>query len=455
MRFLRSSVSGAAATILPAVLACAGLTAGNGGPARAASVPAAAPAAEETTEGTVAQADARLSQITARSGAAFTLTADFSLTSYANALAQRIGANSVAHVLSTANRSATSCTDSERTAQPQFYDRTDIPLDPSQIITSSDRFCWNAEDGSATWWFPQGITGSSEADDDHLWGDNRVMMVAWHYNATNAGTTYDKGARISVVDRATGKYRHVLLVEPTKTATPNYKAVGIHAGGIVWAGNYLYVTDTAVGIRVFDVRRFLWVDAANGNQVGLHGSVYKGYGYSYVLPQIGVYRQGTVQSPCAPATSSLCFGSLTLDRSTTPDTLVVGEYRSSVDTENLNVAGGRVVRYPVDASTRQLVLTSGKAVPADAVTIPKSNVQGVQTWGATYYLGRSSASKHSFIFSGVRDAAMSTWSWAVGGEDLYHEHSGTGSGITAGKIWTATEHPGRRIVFAVPLSEMS
>ncbi|MFC6021104.1 hypothetical protein ACFP2T_33640 [Plantactinospora solaniradicis] len=412
---------------------------------------------------TASAADVRLSQVTARSGAAFALTPDFSLTSYANALANRIGADNVAAVLDTANRSVTSCNSSQLLARPEHYARTDIPLAPEQIISSSDRFCWNAEDSSATHWLPQGITGSSDADDDHLWGDDRVMIVASHYSATIAGTSYDKGARLSMVDRATGRYRQVLLVEPTRTSTPNYRSAGIHAGGITWLGNYLYVTDTAVGIRVFDMRNFLWVDAADGQLVGLHGGVYKGHGYSYVLPQVGIYRQTEVQSSCVPATSSFCFSSLTLDRSTTPDTLVAGEYRNNVDTANLNVVGGRVLRYPVDSSTRQLTLSGGKAVPADAVTIPKSNIQGVQTWDGVYYLGRSSADKHSFLFTGPTNTTMATWSWGIGGEDLYHEHSGTGSGIGAGRIWTATEHyvdPNgsvidKRVVFAVPLAETS
>ncbi|WP_416901837.1 hypothetical protein [Micromonospora echinospora] len=412
----------------------------------------------------VAADDPRLTQVTTRDAAAFTLTPDFSLTGYADALAGTIGADNVATVLETANRQTNSCNSSQLAAQPQYYDRTDIPLAPQDIISSSDRFCWNTEDSTTRHWLPQGVTGSSDADDDHLWGTHQVMVVAWHYSATTAGTSYDKGARISVVNRATGEYRHVLLVEPTKTSTPNYRAVGIHAGGIAWLGNYLYVTDTEDGLRVFDMRKFLWVDAADGEKVGLHGGVYKGHGYSYVLPQVGIYRQADIQTSCVPATSSLCFSSLTLDRSTSPDTLVVGEYRSGVDTANLNVAGGRVVRYPVDASTRQLVLTGGEVVPTDAVTSPKSNVQGVQTWAGTYYLGRSSAEKHSFMYSGPKDVTMDRWSWAIGPEDLYHEHSGTGSSMGPGKIWTATEHYvdpytaaviDKRVVFAVPLSEMS
>ncbi|MCP2166288.1 hypothetical protein [Goodfellowiella coeruleoviolacea] len=426
----------------------------------------AATALVPTTGTALAADDPRLSQITARSGTDFTMTADFGLTSYANALANKIGADTVHTVLTTANRSTNDCNTSRRGAQPEYYARTDIPLPDDALLHSVDRFCWEDDDSANNNWAPQGVTGSSDADDDGLWDTDRAMVVSWHYSATNAGTSYDKGARVSLVDRTTGKYRHVLLVEPTRTSTPNFKAVGIHAGGIAWLGKYLFVTDTSVGIRVFDMSKFLWVDASQQSWVGLHGGTYYGHGFSYVLPQIGVYRQ--VNTPansggCVPTTTALCYASLTLDRSTTPDTLVVGEYRANVDTANPNVAGGRVVRYPVAADTRLLTLTSGKAVPYDAVTSPKSNVQGVQTWNGAYYQGRSSASKHSFMYAGrVGGTAISRWSWAIGGEDLYHEHSGTGGSISAGKLWTATEHYldengnviDKRIVFAVPLAEI-
>lgn len=62
------------------------------------------------------------------------------------------------------------------------------------------------------------------------------------------------------------------------------------------------------------------------------------------------------------------------------------------------------------------------------------------------------------MYSGPPGAAMVTNSWAIGGEDLYHEH---GAGITAGKLWSVTEHAyaegeliDRRAVFAVPLADV-
>ena len=106
------------------------------------------------------------------------------------------------------------------------------------------------------------------------------------------------------------------------------------------------------------------------------------------------------------------------------------------------------------------MLTSGKAVPQDVVTMPRSNIQGVQTWKDTYYLGRSSNRSHSWMYSGSVGRSTATNSWAIGGEDLYHEH---GPNESAGKLWTVAEHAwsldgktfiDRRAIFAVPLSSI-
>jgi hypothetical protein len=394
-----------------------------------------------------------------RDAAAFTLTPDWGLETYAAALQAELGTRrSVTAVLDAANRSTTQCNSAQRGALPEYYARTDYPLPAGQLLHSSESFCWDPGDSKVAYWIPQGLTGSSDADDDGLWGDKRFLAVSWHYDKAVAGTSADKGVRISLVDRATGRYRHVLLVEPTRTATPNYTAVPIHAGGLAWLGHYLYVADTSSGLRVFDMDRVLEV-ATGEDVIGRQGGAYYAYTYQYVVPQVASYKQAVrPPTPCVPQPNALCFSSLALDRSTTPDTLVVGEYRNG-RSEDATVDGGRVVRYPVAADTRKPVLASGQAVPRDAVTVPKSNLQGVQTWKGRYYLGRSSSYQHSFLYSGPTDAAAVTNSWAVGGEDLYHEH---GAGITAGNLWTVTEHAydaegdfiDRRAVFAVPLADI-
>ncbi|MEU5722718.1 hypothetical protein ABZ783_12945 [Micromonospora sp. NPDC047738] len=397
-------------------------------------------------------------QINPRSTTAFTLTSDWSLEAYAVALQNELGTRrSVTAVLDAANRSTAACNASQRGALPEYYARTDYPLSPDQILRSTESFCWDPGDSKVTYWLPQGVTGSSDADDDGLWGTKRFLAVSWHYDKSVAGTTVDKGVRVTLVDLTTGKYRHVLLVEPTRTVTLNYTAVPIHAGGLAWLGHYLYVADSAKGLRVFDMDRILEVDASQ-DLIGRHSGTYYAHTYQYVVPQVASYQQAVRNSPCTPQPDQLCFSSISLDRSTTPDTLVVGEYRDGRSTDPA-IDGGRVVRYDVVSDTRKLVLTSGKAVPRDAVTVPKSNVQGVQTWQGRYYLGRSSLYQHSFMYTGLPGSTVVANSWAIGGEDLYHEH---GAGISAGKLWTATEHAydgagnliDRRAVFAVPLAEI-
>ncbi|MGW0958255.1 hypothetical protein ACWD4K_04235 [Streptomyces gelaticus] len=42
---------------------------------------------------------------------------------------------------------------------------------------------------------------------------------------------------------------------------------GIHAGGMVWYGNYLYVADTANGMRVFDLRKIMDLNPDNNADV--------------------------------------------------------------------------------------------------------------------------------------------------------------------------------------------
>ena len=58
----------------------------------------------------------------------------------------------------------------------------------------------------------------------------------------------------------------------------------MHAGGIAWYGEWLYVVDTSHGIRVFDLGQIWQVE--DGDDVGKKGGKYSAAGYLYVLPQI-------------------------------------------------------------------------------------------------------------------------------------------------------------------------
>ena len=67
-----------------------------------------------------------------------------------------------------------------------------------------------------------------------------------------------------ITDLDNVRYRHMLLVEPLlRDGAVDIGPVQVHAGGIVWFGDYLYVVDTFHGIRVFDLTRIIRVSHAD------------------------------------------------------------------------------------------------------------------------------------------------------------------------------------------------
>lgn len=135
-------------------------------------------------------------------------------------------------------------------------------------------------DRETTKWVPQGITSTADAVEDGKYGDKEGWIVSWHRKD-------NKSVRVTFVDKKTNKYRHVLLVYPyaDKNGDDNFKNVPVHAGGIVWYGDTLWVVDTENGIRVFDMSNIWEVEAGEG--VGKKsGGGYSAAGYKYVIPQI-------------------------------------------------------------------------------------------------------------------------------------------------------------------------
>lgn len=121
--------------------------------------------------------------------------------------------------------------------------------------------------------------------------------------------------RVTFIDRETKKYRHVLLVYPH--AEDDFREVPIHAGGVMWYGEFLFIVDTSQGIRVFDLDNIWRVDS--GDKIGKSDDdTYSAQGYKYVLPQIMWYE----------FTPDFKFqhSYISLDRTTTPDSILVGEY---------------------------------------------------------------------------------------------------------------------------------
>ncbi len=296
-------------------------------------------------------------------------------------------------------------------------------------------FRWNAEDDASATWIPQGITGTPDADATGLVGGKRIVLVSFYED-----TTLGKGVRVAFVDvtnPAAPRYRFALLVEPSgSAAAPSFAPVDSHAGGIVWFGSKLYVAQTGTGFRVFDMSRILEV-AVDQDVIGCTATTCRAGLYKYVIPQIGVYSE---RGACAPI-----FSWVSLDRSTTPPSLVSGEYCSA--TACAGRFAGKALRWPLDPGTDLLVRRDAASTtwPTEAFLLGETQVQGGASKGGTYFLSSSAPAGGGGALYRVKPGKSATSAFADAPEDLMVEG-------TKGLLWGLTEGAGARVVFAAKLA---
>ena len=301
-------------------------------------------------------------------------------------------------------------------------------------------FNWDDGDSDVSYWYPQGITGSSDARPSGYVSGRRLILVSW-YNKTEARPT--KGARVSLADLTDPddiNYRHILLVEPYITGdgetdfkpTETESGNALHVGGIVWYGNYLFVADTTKGIRVFDFSRLIEVsNTSDTGRVGFSGSRSDAHGYKYIAVQVARYTQP--EDACY-----FNFSALGLDLSSNPPTMITSEYRGD-DSQ------GRLVHWPVDVETGLLLDIDGQVRGRDAQAAAQEKIQGALSWEGNYYISSSSQYQNFGRLYRTRPGLESRiTAWVYGAEDLYYER-------ISGMIWTAAEHPDFRDNVGIPL----
>ncbi len=343
------------------------------------------------------------------------------------ALVGELGVVGWAEVLQHLNRRTKRAGVTNRTAIPQF----------------AEGYTWNSGDDDVAYWYPQGITGSSDASADELIAGRRLTLVSWYHKDAEGGGA-QRGVRVSVVDMGLvgvdrDDYRHLLLVEPFWDGeTPDFRAVEIHAGGIAWTGRYMLVADTSHGLRVFDMERVMQVETGEGDRMGRGGDgEYHARGYRYVVPQVGRFDRLEEDEGGCPVR----FSFVAMDRSSDPPSVVTGEYHR----DDLL---GRVVRWDLDPATGlpAVGVAAGAVMPArEAHVSGRTKMQGALAWDGRWYLSCSS----QFGRFGRLYRTAAGWdggwlAWAYGAEDLYLERN-------LGLLWTAAEHPGTRDVVSVPL----
>ncbi|MET9436472.1 hypothetical protein [Streptomyces sp. NPDC006551] len=385
-------------------------------------------------------------------------------------------------------------------------------------LTPHRRVCWETDDATSSEWIPQAITGVSDAVENEDWGTSPADPIAvGSYDALNPGRSdmasdrdnclqetasdacNEKGVRVSFFNQATEKYRHVLLVWPymnsndrisfdalharegtcTTTVTTSCAAQeGIHAGGMVWYGNYLYVADTANGMRVFDLRRIMDLnpddnaavndptpdglvsDVLDKKRIGRQNNVWYGYGYRYVMPQVATLRF-TAPKPTGDTSEHQCHATarpkasyISLDRTGT-DHLILGEY---CNTNKGGTSPGRVGTYPMTALTAAVEGAAGTVASADlAYGLPAGptfgdealwhKIQGVTRYQGKWYFHRSNGYDNGRLLQATPGTVDGTSQLvpnpkvlrsSFGPEDLYVAH-GRGDGL-APQLWSLSEH---------------
>ena len=289
----------------------------------------------------------------------------------------------------------------------------------------SHGFRWNAGDEATERWWPQGITTSADASDTEDIDGRRLLMTSW-YSKTVRGE--NRGSRVSVVDIDTLEYRHVLLVVPerARNGAVRLKPLLVHAGGLVWCGPYLHVAGTRRGLFSCLVDDLMRVDST----VDTHG-------YRFVLPVRFAY-----DAAASEGVEAMRYSFLSLDRSAQPPQLVAGEYGRAEMTK-------RLVRYPLDPETRHLAAhADGTSRPVSLDERGLGHMQGAAVVGDTYYVTSSRGRYRLGHLHVGEPGRFRTFPRAlpVGPEDISYWPS-------TDLLWSLSEYPGRRYVFAMRRSQ--
>jgi hypothetical protein len=256
-------------------------------------------------------------------------------------------------------------------------------------------------------------------------------------------------------------YRHILLVQNKANMSNSalydasnpyvqlgaYAPVTIHAGGVACYAGKIYVADTGLGIRIFDLTKF--ISAATGDtdeRIGKEtNGTLKAFNYAYILPQTGYYK----------ITNAKPFSCIELGTGATASDkmLWTGQYIESTETAVPKV-------YGFHLNTSGQIVTSPQPeviTPIDNDNTNVNGIQGVFRAGTKTFMtttGNSSYEGSTARLVRYNDGAAAgvRYRWPHGTEDLYLEQS-------TGYLWNLTEYEtakygtDNRCVFAVRLSD--
>ncbi|MFF4079938.1 hypothetical protein ACFYZN_11070 [Streptomyces sp. NPDC001777] len=339
--------------------------------------------------------------------------------------------------------------------KPQYEGRNGFPGAwwPGSAGRPDKAFRWSGADRLAgrDTWRPQGISTVHDATGQR--GRN-ILLVSWYHREEDHST--NRGGRVAIIDLRgrTPKYWYALLVLPTRKAgghsfEPLY---GLHAGGLAWYGNRLYVTESRTGaLYVFNTDEMFPVKGRRDLCGKDSRGDFHAFREPYAMPLSRVYRVD------AQGQKRLKFSQVSVDRDPLRPyrSLVVNEWEPGKD--HAIVARwdiGHNSPYPRTAPGAASAVSSAVYRVERGSGLPEGRgVQGAVSIRGSLYLSVSRGSGNGY-YSGVRldsggvGTARKLWELPKGPEDLSYQ------GITpgTGRVWGLTEYADRRFVFGMRVS---
>lgn len=274
-------------------------------------------------------------------------------------------------------------------------------------------FCWSNNDPGSPEWTPEGITTTGDALPERSYTGMELAIITWRNNTTTS-------TRITVAP-ASGyapkvSYRHVLLVAPQPGGT--FAPVACDAGGAVWYGDLLYLACTD-SIKIFHWGYVYSADDVPGfcdNKIGrvMDGTTvyYCADLAAYVMMQVGQITS---------ASGNLRFSSISLDRASDPNRLVVAEYSPSPH--------GKLARFNLDSSTR---LPNG-SFAADVYDMSTALVRGATTRAGKFWFQSDDGTEAGTAVPG-KYSELRFWDSSTG---RFVRHT-SGYGAVALSFWPGT-----------------
>ncbi|MCU1543496.1 MAG: hypothetical protein JWM50_1361 [Microbacteriaceae bacterium] len=285
----------------------------------------------------------------------------------------------------------------------------------------AEGFRWRLRDTWSPTWWPQGVAvGEHEG--------TPLAMASWFAQPRRGR---EMGCRITIVDLrdwARPRYHHVLLVSPQRREdSVAFDPVKVHAGGIAWAADRLFVSATYGGIREFRLSDIVRVPSR-----GMLRRSGGPFGYRYLLPQFASYTPAEQKGAARMRYSFIASES----GSAGPDDevrLISGEYGKGDDLRlaRVRLTGDRTVvdevHVPRIAEMQGAVLHDGTWF----VNASRGDTEGGDLWVGT----PGDMTRHAGALPpGPEDIAV----WAERNE-----------------LWAVSEFPGKRWMYSIPLDRVT